>query len=169
MHVYECVFMPDPWCWRLGVSGCRWFATAARDQTVKVWGFSPGSDPTLALTLPPLPAAATAVAFAPSSSAASAEQTQQQLLLAVGLESGHVQVWAVAAQAEAGAGAAAAGATCLWQSPDHVRLAAAVRRLQWMDPGAQGALPACGGSDSSLRLAACGDDHSVRVFAVTCS
>lgn len=167
-------------------------ATAARDNTVKLWRVPPqpspgpgalqqqppaqvtaaGREPALAATLPPFPCAATAVAFAGAGAAPGGSGTAPRHLLAVGLESGHVQLWRVdVGPAGTGTGSAATGvsASCVWASDDACRHAGTVNTLCWQESQeAEGEGEGEAGREGvapRLRLASCSDDHSVRVFA----
>ncbi|KAK9841002.1 hypothetical protein WJX81_004992 [Elliptochloris bilobata] len=150
--------------------GCAWatcgrvFATGARDCTVKLWRVAAPGEAELPskplAVLPDFPSAVTAIAFSPClpgdcSSAAtpaapsasngsltvSAAVEQTRCCLAVGLESGAVEVWAAVV---AGGGAdtpSVSGLEC------------------FSEGGTAGGL-----STAGLRLASCGNDHSVRIY-----
>lgn len=166
----------------------RYFATASRDHTVKLWAMDPQCGPSSspACTLPPFPCPVTAVALAPAHvrRAAAAPGRPDPYLCAVGLEDGGLQLWCVSPrQGEAGSRAAAGSssgsvgggsgeaagssgsgeggeARLLWVAEEGCAHAAAVRRIAWAPQRAAGA---CAGGGGAL-VATCGEDHSVRVF-----
>ncbi|KAG2449340.1 hypothetical protein HYH02_005495 [Chlamydomonas schloesseri] len=164
----------------------RLLATAARDDTVKVWrlaeapeaaGGGAAVSAVLAVTLPQFPCAATAVAFAPTAAASSAAGSGSAMSyhLAVGLEDGSLQLWRLDPAAAPAEGLTAA---CLWTAPAAWRHVAPVRRLAWRGAPGTGALGqegaaaaaeavvvAGGGGSGVAQLASCSEDHSVRVFS----
>ena len=170
----------------------RLVATAARDDTVKVWRLvsepaaaAPGGvavSPVLAAALPQFPCAATAVAFAPTAAVgSSAAGGAASYHLAVGLEDGSLQLWQLdPAAATAVDGGGGLTATCLWAAPPAWRHVAPVRRLAWRGAPGTGALEegtaaalavggggvnGGGGGGGAAQLASGSEDHSVRVFS----
>lgn len=146
--------------------GCDWshddavYATAARDQTVKVWS---GVTSAKIITTIETQSPATAVAFAPRACADASAGTQY--VLAVGEEDGRISLWT---------GSAEAGRkwTKYMDVPAHLGHVGVVRRLRWRinaeeerkkreekekeksDPTKQ------------LLLASCSADWSVRLFSL---
>lgn len=158
------------------------FATGSRDQAVKVWSLAgvgaPQQKPIA--VLPPFPAGITAVALSPQhvSAAAAAGQPSGPAgvvhLLAVGTEDGQVQVWRlqvpgsspgghnVWSEEQQGKVQQQQQVVCerLWCSEVWQQHAAAVRRLRW----APGCVAQLCGEGSTVALASCGEDHSVRLY-----
>jgi hypothetical protein len=151
--------------------------------------------PVLSLPPFPAGVTAVALTAAAAGGSCARQQQQQQWLLAVGLEDGSLSVWRVtvvtAADAQAQPTGHSSSAERLWSSQPWEQHAAAVKRLAWGPPGCVQALCGSGGDDGrqpsgaadtagaagvdaasaaprhhTMHLASCGEDHSVRVFAL---
>jgi elongator complex protein 2 len=131
----------------------RFFATGARDKLVKIWSMD-GSNNVVQLhaTLPPFSSPVTALAFAPLSTS---EQGKEYLLV-VGCEDGRLHLWhSTATQDEYGI--QAKSWKCIHQFDDRICHAVTVKRCTWRKSDSV---------KSSLTLATCGEDHTVRIFEI---
>ncbi|KAJ2399923.1 Elongator subunit elp2 [Coemansia sp. RSA 2559] len=149
--VWDAAWAPD----------ARFFATASRDKTVKLWPAeakaSVGDD--AAKSKPVVlafPEPVTAIDFLPALLATSSGAPEY--VLAAALESGRIFVLV-------GSGASGAALPAAWKPSEVPRPqthAAMVRRLAWRPCPGRGALT----EQRSWELASASDDHSVRIIAV---
>jgi len=158
--------------------GVPQFATGSRDKTVKLFRVNEGGQPVEEAVLPPFPSAVTAVAFAPmlpqpsdtqlfpSVEDLASSNPSAAMTLAVGLEDGTLELWQCSTPFAAAADAAAAASAV--SAPQWKRLYAfhstvchngRIKRLCWRWRKQAGA-------EAELELATCGEDHSVRIFAM---
>lgn len=122
---------------------CHEFATGSRDKMVKIWAVENGNSVRQLMVLPQFNCGITALSWAGHGCSDSDE------LLAVGMEDGLIELWSLSK-------VAAALAVRLDPFLCHV---STVHRLAWRsDSQSEDA--------STMQLASCGADHSVRVFKV---
>eukprot|EP00995_Heteronema_vittatum_P008603 NODE_382_length_1416_cov_190.104609_g282_i0.p1 GENE.NODE_382_length_1416_cov_190.104609_g282_i0~~NODE_382_length_1416_cov_190.104609_g282_i0.p1 ORF type:complete len:264 (-),score=92.77 NODE_382_length_1416_cov_190.104609_g282_i0:62-853(-) len=147
----------------LSVSRDRHFATGSRDALVKVWLDEKMAEPTTTSAEPVAnhttinAAACTALSFAPTAADASAGGGGgPAYLLAIGTEPGAIEL--VVLHVAPGGG----GGTTLhpWRTvPRQMAPQGFLHRLAFQRPGRPP-------SDRLLRLAACAEDHSLRIFGL---
>lgn len=144
------------------VWACSWnpfgnqFATGSRDKTVKVWAVEGGSSVKQLGILPPFRDSVTALAWL------GIDRSRNAGTLAVGMDNGLLELWSVSGGQITGGDSelsplSAVLATQLNPFLCHV---STVRRLAWREPESHG------GNPSSMELASCGADQTVRVFKV---
>ncbi|KAG0524708.1 hypothetical protein BDA96_07G234800 [Sorghum bicolor] len=140
---------------------CSWnpfgyeFATGSRDKSVKIWCVKDASSVKLLATLPQFRDSVTALAWMCHDRASNAG------VLAVGMDNGLIELWSVSG------GRASAGSTpdsplsvaCTLRFDPVLCHVSTVHRLRWREPSSTD-------EESTLELASCGADHTVRVFEV---
>ena len=141
------------WTW-----DSRFFATASRDGTVKVWSMKGLSSTSKPVTVITLGQKITAIAFAHHDDAAGTaeEALSSQYKLALGLETGTLSVWQIQHTTDE------VLSSCCWQSALATSHCAPVRKLCWQTNTAKriDRHP----QHSQTRLATCADDHCIRIF-----
>ncbi|KAK8699316.1 hypothetical protein V6N13_115404 [Hibiscus sabdariffa] len=142
---------------------CSWnpfgheFATGSRDKTVKIWGVEKTSSVKHLLTLPPFNSSVNALSWV------GLGQQRDHGLLAAGMETGLLQIWSL--HVERGNGTGSLSTPSVTAAPI-IRLdpfmchVSAVNRLAWKNHENN---EKC----TSLQLASCGADNSVRLYEVT--
>lgn len=139
---------------------CSWnpfrhqFATGSRDKTVKIWELVAGCSVKLLATLPPFSSSVTALSWT------GLNREDNHGILAVGMENGLIDLWSLSSARKPGDGnAAELSAACIAKFDPFMCHVSPVHRLAWRQSMKK---EDC----SSLQLASCGADHTVRVFNV---
>jgi hypothetical protein len=141
-------------------------ATLRFDDGVRSVAFAPGEDA-------PAEGSAGGTVQQGGGQAGAAAGSGARYILAVGLQSGHVHLLQLRCTArEAGSGVCEGGgglaveSEVLWRSDATTQHAGAVRRVCWRRTGGGGG-QGRGDGRKQYHLASCGEDHAVRVFAVS--
>lgn len=134
---------------------CSWnpfgyeFATGSRDKSVKIWCVEDASSVKLLATLPQFRDSVTALAWM------GRDRASNVGILAAGMDNGLIELWSVSGgRASSGTQLSVA---CVLRFDPLLCHVSTVHRLRWR----------CSTDEkSTLELASCGADHTVRVFEV---
>jgi elongator complex protein 2 len=132
---------------------CHQFATGSRDKTVKIWEMENGHFVKHLMTLPPFKSSVTALSWV------GLNRESNYGFLAVGMESGLIELWCLSSTNPENGNAAVQSTACIAKFDPFLCHVSPVHRLAWRN--------SIKNDDcSSMHLASCGADHTVRVFNV---